>query len=237
MNKEDLILAKLESLEQEIQSLKSANQPIKDLKEDLEPVLKQVVTEVIGKLDHMGDRLNLDDLSDLLTTSLTSTGNLAEAIKMLNSMLELKETAQPIIKSVMDESIHALDGVSYRFSMDDVGSLLRQTLLNIGTLAEGMKTLSAVMELKDTVGDIPKLAMDDLIVCLEDFRSRGGFEGVQTLIEITDRLVTGLAGVNLDEVKPVGGLFGMLGALGKPEVKKGLGVALELAAALGRTKG
>lgn len=236
MNKEDLILAKLESLEAELKETKASMAVYRDLKTDFEPIMKQVVNEVICKLDRLGSRLQVDDLEDLVSSTLTSSGNLAEAVKMLNSMMELKETAAPIVKGAMNDAIDALDGVSYRFSIEDIGGLVHHTFLNFNNLTEALKILDSLMDLKDSAGEIPGLAMATLTDRLEDFKQRGGFEGVQALAQLGDRLVTGLAGVNLDEVKPVGGIFGLLGALGKPEVKKGLGVALELAAALGKSQ-
>lgn len=232
--KEDLILAKLEALTEEVRELKRAREPLLDLQETLEPILKQVVSEVIERLENMGGRLTMEDIDQLITTSLANTKNLNEGIKLLSSMMELKETAEPILKQGVGEAIQFLDSVTHSFDTEDLGNLTRQALLNIGNLGEAMQILSAAMEMKRTVGEIPKLMVDELIEKLEDFRQRGGFVGLEKLAAFGERFACGMAQVDLDKTQPITGIFGMLGALKRPEVQRGLGVAMELAAALGQ---
>ena len=52
------------------------------------------------------------------------------------------------------------------------------------------------------------------------------------MMEIGERVSARVKAINLDEVKPVTGIFGMLSALKRPEVQEGLGILLELAAVM-----
>ncbi len=237
MNNEELILAELKALRQEVQELKNRGKPLAEFRATLEPILRDLMGEAIEKLEHLGDKVSMESLEDLIANGLAASGSLAEGLKLLNGLMDLKHTAEPIVRQALDEAIAGLDSVAYRFSFDDLGSLLRQSLLNMGNLAEGLRLLSAGLELKSTVGDIPKIALDEVTAKLEDFRQQGGFVGLDKLHQLGMTLVCGLAELDLTKVKPVKGIFALLGALKRPEVQQGLGLAMELAGALGHNKG
>ncbi len=236
MTNEEKILAKLDQLAQEIQEVKQAARPYVDLKETLEPIINAAVSATIAKLDELGGNVSAESLGDLVTTTLVSSGNLAEALKALNAAMDLKHTLEPVGKQAYDMAVASLDQVSHRFDLSDVGKLLRQSLLNMGNLAEGLKMLSAVMDLKETMGPIPKIVYDEAVAKLEDFRQQGGFEGLEKLAHLGQALAIGMAKVDLEHAKPISGVFGMMSALKRPEVQYGLGVSMELAAALGSLK-
>ena len=236
MTKEDQILAKLDALTEEVAEAKKAIRPYQDFKETVEPIVHAAVLDCVTKLDSVGGRINSEDLSDLVTESLSSASNLTKGLKMLNGALELKETAAPIIDQVFQDTVETLDSVSHKFDMADVGDLLRHTMLNVGNLTEGLKLLGAAMDLKDTAGDIPRIMVEDLTEKLEDFRQKGGFEGLANLSTVAEKMAIGLGQVDLSKAKPITGMFGMLGALKRKDVQEGLGVAIELAGALSAVK-
>ena len=194
------------------------------------------VLDCVTKLDSVGGRINSEDLSDLVTESLSSAANLTTGLRMLNGALELKDTVAPIIDQVFQDTVETLDSVSHRFDMSNVSDLLRQSLLNMGNLTEGLKILGAAMDLKETAGDIPRIMVEDLTEKLEDFRQKGGFEGLANLSTIMEKMAIGMGQVDLAQAKPITGLFGMLGALKRKDVQEGLGVAIELAGALSAVK-
>ena len=233
MNNEELILARLDELTQEVRDAKRAVAPFIDLKSTMEPIVRAAVSETINKLDELGSNVSTEALGDLVTATLVSSESLSESLQFLNGAMDLKHTMEPVMRQAMDEAIHTLDSVSHRFSLDDVGQLLRETMLNMGNLAEGLKTLSAAMEFKENMSDISKVMMSDVVERLDDFNQKGGFDGIGKLMEMVQGLAVGMSSVDLQEIKPIKRVFGILGALKRPDVQHGLAVALEMAAALG----
>ena len=236
MTKEDQILAKLDALTAEVAEAKKAIRPYQDFKETMEPIMNAAVLDCITKLDSVGGRINSEDLSALVSESLASASNLTAGLKMLNAGMDLKETAGPIITQVFHDTVQGLDHVSHKFDMGNVTELVQQSLLNMGNLTEGLKLLGAAMDLKETAGDIPRIMVEDLTVKLEDFRAKGGFDGLANLTTILEKMAIGMGQVDLSKAKPITGMFGMLGALKRKDVQEGLGVAIELAGALSAVK-
>ncbi|MDX2470944.1 MAG: DUF1641 domain-containing protein [SAR324 cluster bacterium] len=236
MTKEDQILAKLEALTVEVAEAKKAIRPYQDFKETMEPIINAAVLDCITKLDSVGGRINSEDLSELATESLASAGNLTEGLRMLNGAMEFKKTAAPIVDQAFQDVVAGLDTVKHRFDMGEVQELVHQSLLNIGNFTELLKVLGAAMDLKDTAADFPRVMIDDLTEKLEDFRVKGGFDGIANLTTILEKMAIGMGQVDLSKAKPISGLFGMLGALKRPDVQQGLGVAIELAGALAAVK-
>lgn len=231
MTNEEKILAKLDELSEAVADARRAVRPMSDLKADMEPVVRQLVDEAIGKLG--GVDVDVDDVGRLIGSTLGSAGNLAEGVKTLNALLDLKKDMVPISKQAFNEAINGLDSVGHGFELDDLFMLLRQTVLNLGNLAEGLKTLNAAMEFKSDAGEISKQAMDMAIEQLDQLGRAGVFEGLGKLAQVGQKMTAAAADLDFSKAKPITGLFGMLGALKDPQVQKGLGVAMQLAGLLG----
>ncbi|MDT8446856.1 MAG: DUF1641 domain-containing protein [bacterium] len=231
MTNEEKILAKLDELTEAVAEARRAVRPMSDLKKDMEPVMRQLVDEAISKLG--GVNVDAEDVGRLVGATLGSAGNLAEGVKTLNALLDLKQDMVPVTKQAFNEIIHGLDSVGHGFDSDALFLLLRQTVLNLGNLAEGLKTLNAVMEFKEDASDISKMAMDMAIDQLESLKQKGVFEGLANLATVGEKLAGAAKDLDFSQVKPITGVFGMLGALKDPKVQKGLGVAIYMAGLLG----
>ncbi|OGG93920.1 MAG: hypothetical protein A2527_09970, partial [Candidatus Lambdaproteobacteria bacterium RIFOXYD2_FULL_50_16] len=219
MNNEELILQRLEELTEAVREAKAAVRPMTDLKNDLEPVVRQIFNETIDKLSRMTAHTDPAEIGELLGTTLSSAGNLAEGLRTLNGLIELKKDLEPISKGMFQEAVSALDMVSHGFSIDDLTHLLHQTVLSLGNLAEGLKTINAIMELKETITGLSQPAFADLIDKLEDLKSRGVLDGIAKLAQMGEKMAVAASHLDLSKAKPVTGMFGMLGALKDPKVQ------------------
>ena len=233
MNNEELILARLDELTEAVRDAKAAVRPMSDLRTDLEPIVQAIFNETIDKLGSMTAHTDPADVGDLVGQTLSSAGNLAEGLRTLNGLIDLKKDLEPITKSMFQEAVSALDMVGHGFSTNDLTFLLHQTVLNLGNLAEGLKSLNSLMEFKDTMGSLAEPAFTDLIDKLEELKQKGVMDGVVKLAQMGEKMAVSAADLDLSKAKPVTGIFGMLGAMKDPKVQKGMGVALQLAGLLG----
>lgn len=232
MTQEEKILARLDELTEALHETRRAARPFQDLKADMEPIIRQVLEEAIHKLGtHY--TVSIEDVGHLVGQTLSSSANLAEGLKTLNGLIDLKKDLEPVSKLVFGEAILALDKATHGFNGQDLAHLTQMAILNMGNMAEMMKMLGSVMELKHISDDLAKQALESAIEKLEELKKKGVLDGMVKLGEMGQKMAAKAATLDLSQVKPVTGLFGMLGALKKPEVQKGLGVALELAGLLG----
>ncbi|MCI5122814.1 MAG: DUF1641 domain-containing protein [Candidatus Electrothrix sp. AUS4] len=102
----------------------------------------------------------------------------------------------------------------------------------MANMAEMMKLLGSVMEMKRDVAELSGPVIDDIIERLENLKQRGLFEDLERLMEMGERVSARVKAINLEEIKPVTGIFGMMSAMKRPEVQEGLGIMLELAAVM-----
>ena len=236
MSNEEKILARLDELAADVADFKRAARPYTDLKEDLTPIITQIVTETISKLGGVEHRVDISEVADLIGTTLASSANLKAGVSTLNGLMDLKKDIEPMAKGMMNDCITSLDSVSHGFSTEALGELMKQTVLNLGNLAEGLKTISALMDLKDTAGDFSQQIFNDMIEQLDDLKKRGVLDGLAEMKGMGERLAIKMGELDLSKAKPVTGVFGMMGALKRPEVQEGMGVMLEMASVLSALK-
>ncbi|MCI5168165.1 MAG: DUF1641 domain-containing protein [Candidatus Electrothrix sp. GM3_4] len=98
----------------------------------------------------------------------------------------------------------------------------------MGNIAEVMKTLNSMMDMKRDVELLSGPIVDDLIERLEGFKQRGLFDDFQRMLDIGEQVSLKMKQVDLAGAKPITGIFGMISALKRREVQEGLGVLIEL---------
>ncbi|MFC1837765.1 hypothetical protein ACFLYW_03700, partial [Thermodesulfobacteriota bacterium] len=91
---EALILEKLDKLTEEVQSLKSG--VLYELKQDLQPIIKQTAPHVTSFLSDVEGQYNNEDLVMLLRKLLSNLDNFNSAMDMMKAGMELKDDAMPI---------------------------------------------------------------------------------------------------------------------------------------------
>ncbi len=82
MTNEEKILMRLEELSAEVREAKQAIQPYVELKQDLEPLINDMVISAIGKLSGLDRRFSLEDIGDMIGQLLISSKSISEALNV-----------------------------------------------------------------------------------------------------------------------------------------------------------
>ncbi|WP_339135271.1 MAG: DUF1641 domain-containing protein [Candidatus Electrothrix sp. GW3-4] len=232
MTNEEKILARLDELTEEVREAKRAVRPYVELKQELEPLVHSMVHEATARLSGLDKNVELEDVGDMVGQSLASSGNIAEALKTLNSIMDFKRDFEPYSKDMFQELALRLQTAFQGFEGENLQELIRQFIVNMGNMAEMMKLLSSFMDMRRDVAQLGGPVVDDMIERLDSLKKRGLFDDFERMMEIGERVSTRVKAIDLDEVKPVKGIFGMMSAMKRPEVQEGLGILLELAAVM-----
>ena len=228
MTNEEKILARLDELTEEVREAKQAIRPYVELKQDLEPLINSMVIETISRLNGLDKHVELEDVGDMVGQTLSSSKNLTEAMKTLDKVMEFKKDFQPYSKDLFKELVNQLQTTLQGFEGENLQELLKQFIVNMGNLAEGMKMLGSLMEMKSDAGSLSGLAFNELVERLECLKQRGVFDAFEQMIGVTERVGLKMKEIDFSTTEPVKGIFGMMAALKRPEVQEGLGVLIEL---------
>ncbi|CAK8723050.1 DUF1641 domain-containing protein [Candidatus Electrothrix laxa] len=228
MTNEEKILARLDELTEEVREAKRAVRPYMELKQELEPLVHSMVHEATARLSGLDKNVDLEDVGEMVGQSLASSSNIAEALKTLNSIMEFKRDFEPHGKDMFHELALRLQTAFQGFEGENLQELLRQFIVNMGNIAEMMKMLSSMMDMKRDVELLSGPVINDVVERLEGFKQRGLFDDLQQMLDIGEQVSVKMKQVDLDKAKPITGIFGMMSALKRPEVQEGLGVLIEL---------
>ncbi len=212
---EQMLLERLDRMEEQLQTLVRAQQGLAELKNDISPLLNSAVKIVIDELGMVEAGFQLEDFFNLLKRGLRSIRNLTQALEMLENLFDLWNAMEPMLKSTVPNLINYLD-----------------TLEQSGVF----RTYSAMLDVRAKVAQhypSEEIAArgDGFVVLLSLLKKLSHPE----MIGFINKLMDLPLWVNLQAAKPVGAM-GMLSAMGKKETRQGLGVALELTKALGKLK-
>ncbi|MEN8188209.1 MAG: DUF1641 domain-containing protein [Thermodesulfobacteriota bacterium] len=236
MTNEEKILERLDELTAEVKAAKQAIKPYVELKEEMEPLINDMVIETIGKLSGLDRRFALEDVADMTGQLLISSQNLTEALKSLNTFMEFKKDFAPYSKDIFKELVNQLQSSLQGFEPENLQELLRQFVVNMGNMADGLKMLGSIMEMKNDAGVLSKPIFNGAVERLECLKQRGVFDAFEYLLGMTERVGSKMQEVDLQKVEPVRGVFGMMAAMKRPEVQEGLGMLIELSALLSALK-
>ena len=228
MTNEEKILARLDELTQEVREAKAAIRPYVELKQEMEPLINDMVISAIGKMSGMDRRFDMEDVGEMVGQTLISSKNLAEALKSLNQIMEFKKDFEPYSKEMFKELVEQLQSTLQGFEPDKLQELLKQFISNMGNMADGLKMLGSIMEMKKDADGLSKLAFNDAVERLECLKQRGVFEAFEQVLGVTERVGAKMQEVDFQNVAPVRGIFGMMAAMKRPEVQEGLGILIEL---------
>ncbi len=212
MTNDELILQKLDALQGEVRELRASQKTYQELFDDMNPLIKQAFQTMLKEMSYVEDAFQLEDLYVLLKRGIRNVRNLAYMLDQLENAIELWQTMEPLMKSAVQNAIRYL------------GTLETQGVF---------RTYEAMLEVRAKVAqtydyeDIT--AMGDSFVWLVGLLKK--LSNPETMA-ILDKLVDVPARAKLGEAKPVGP-FGMLRAMGDPEIKKSMGIVLQLTKALG----
>uniref|UniRef100_UPI00405682F8 DUF1641 domain-containing protein n=1 Tax=Candidatus Electronema sp. TaxID=2698783 RepID=UPI00405682F8 len=228
MTNEEKILARLDELTEEVREAKRAVRPYAELKHELEPLIHSIVREATDRLSGLDKRVDLEEVGDMVGQSLASSKNIADAIKTLDSIMEFKRDAAPYAKDMFHELTLNLQTALQGFEGEQLQELIRQVIVNMGNLAEMMKMLSSLMDMKRDAAHLSGPVFNDMIERLDSLKKRGLLDDFERMMAIGERVSAKMKEIDLNNVKPVTGIFGMMSALKRKDVQEGLGVLIEL---------
>jgi uncharacterized protein YjgD (DUF1641 family) len=215
MTNDDLILQKLDALQEEVRELRRSQRTYQELFDDMNPLLRQAFQVMLKEMSYIEDAFQLEDLYLLVKRGVRNVRNLAYMLDQLENMVELWRTMEPMMKSTVHNLIRYL-----------------------GTLeVKGVfRTYEAMLQIRGKVAeqygpeDIAAMG-DSFVQLLGLLKKLSDPETMGLLDKLTD-----LPGkLRLEEARPVGPV-GMLMAMGSSEVKESLGVLLQLTKALASLK-
>ncbi len=236
MTNEEKILARLDELTLEVRQAKEAIRPYVELKKEMEPLVNDMVISTIGKMSGLDRRFELEDVGEMVGQTLIASKNISEAMNSLNKFMEFKKDFEPLSKDIFKELVEQLQNTLQGFEPENLQELLKQFIANMGNMAEGLKMLGSIMEMKKDADGLSKLAFNDAVERLECLKQRGVFEAFEQVLEITERVGARVKDIDFDKIEPVHGVFGMMRAMKRPEVQEGLGVLMELATVMTAVK-
>jgi len=229
MTNEEKILARLDELTEEVREAKRAVRPYAELKQELEPLIHSIVREATGRLSGLDKRVDMEEVGDMVGQSLASSKNIADALKTLDSIMEFKRDVEPYTKDMFQELTLRLQTALQGFEGENLQELLRQFIVNMGNLAELMKMLSSMMDMRRDAALLSGPIFNDIIERLDSLKHRGLFDDFERMLKIGERVSSKMKELDLTNAKPVTGFFGMRAALKRKEVQEGLGILMELA--------
>lgn len=215
MTNEELILRKLETIETELLEIRSARETLQELKKDLNPLVKQSFYVLLRELGQVESGFQLEDIFHLMKRFLRNIRNIAEAMDMLENVMDLWKTMEPLMKSAVHHGVREL-----------------------GVLEERgvFRTYKAMLDVRAKVaqhyGPEDIEAMGDSFVAMLGLLKK---MSDPKMVELLDKLTELPKAVNLAEAKPAG-VMSLLSAMRDPDTKQGIGVALEMTKALGKLK-
>ena len=228
MTNEEKILARLDELTEEVRQAKEAIRPYVELKQEMEPLINDMVISAIDKLSGLDRRFEAEDVVDMIGQLMISSKSISEALKSLDRFMEFKQDFEPYSKQMFAELVEQLQTTLHGFDPEQLQELFKQFVVNLGNMADGLKMLGSIMEMRKDAAMLSRLAFNEAVERLECLKQRGVFDAFEQVLAVTERVGAGMQELDLAEARPVRGVFGMMSALRRPEVQEGLGVLIEL---------
>ncbi len=207
MNNEELILKRLDHLEDEIAPVAESARSMRELRDELEPRLNEAVQALIVELADVEADFQMEDLLYLMKKSMRNVRNFTFALDQLKNMIDFALTVEPLLKTTVPEIIIYLNNLEQKGIFNLLPVVLKVTeKLAQSYTAEELEQLGGC--LVDLMSVVQKLATPEAMA----------------LLEKTAELP---AKVDLSQAKPVG-FWGLMGRMGDSEIKQGMGVLMEL---------
>lgn len=215
MNNEDLIMARLSGIEEQLKILVKSQESMAELRKDLTPLVGSTFRIMMQELGEVEFGFQLEDFFALLKRGLRSIRNITYALEQLENVIDLWQAMEPMLKSSVPHLIHYLD------------NLERQGVF---------RTYSAMLEVRAKVashyGPEEIAAMGEGFVLILGILKK---LSQPEIVQFINRLLDLPLEANLEEARPLGPL-GALAALKHAETRQGIGVMLQLTKALGKLK-
>jgi uncharacterized protein YjgD (DUF1641 family) len=215
MTQEAALAERLDRLEAQIAPMVQSAKALSELRDELAPRVNEAVQALIVELADVESDFQLEDLVYLLKNVMRNVKNLNFTLDQLKNLIDFAVIAEPVLKTTVPQIIYYFDDLEQKgvFRLLSTGLDILRRIGSTYSAEELQQIADGVVQL---AGSLQKLTSPEALAMLEkaaDLPSQ----------------------VNVKEAKPVG-FWGMLGALSRPEVKEGMGVAMEFTAGLARLK-
>ncbi|QGY39776.1 DUF1641 domain-containing protein [Pseudodesulfovibrio cashew] len=211
MKREDEILERLDRLEALMTPLAESARTMSEFKEELAPRVNELVRHVIVELAEIDSDFQLSDLTRLGKDMLRNIRNIDFALNQMKNLIDFVQTAEPLMKITVPHYINRLDELEQK----GVFALLRTGLATLEKLAE---TYSPE-EIEEICATLVKLTG-----VLRKLGSPEAAGFVEHMASLPGR-------VDLSRAEAVGAMD-LFRAMGDEEVRKGLGVLMQLTKAM-----
>lgn len=211
MKKEDEILQRLDRLERLMTPMAESARSMNEFKEELTPRVNELVRHVIVELAEIDSDFQLSDLTRLGKNMLRNVNNINYALNQLKNAIDFAETAEPLMKITVPYYIARMDELEQK----GVFTLLKTGL---GTLEKLAETYTA--EEIDEIGTT-------LINMMGALQKLGSPEAV----DFVDHMASIPGKVDVSKTEAVGAMD-MFRAMGDEDVRKGMGMLLQLTKAM-----
>jgi len=215
MTNEELILERLDRIENQLAPIVQTASGLRELKEDLTPLSSQAIRLLIKELEDVESSFQLEDLLGLIKRILKSVKNMVFALDQLENIVDFVTTIEPLLKSSVPQLINYLDDLEQK-------GVLRVIQAMLDVRAKIARAYDA--EAIDKIGD-GAVAMLGLAEKFSDPQA----------VTFLEKFAEMPAKVDLSQCKRVGP-FGLLSACTNKEIREGLGVLMELTKAMGTLK-
>jgi len=208
MTQEALILERLDRLEARIAPVAESARSISELREELAPRVNEAVQALISGLSDVESDFQLEDLTFLLKKMMRNVNTFNFSLDQLKNVIDFIQMAEPLLKNSVPQLISFLDELEQK----GVFRLLNTSL-------EIVKNLSQSFSPDDL--EQTRNGMVRLLTAVKKLTEPRAVALIERAAEIPGR-------VDPSRAREVG-LMGMMGAMSDPEIKRGMGVLLELA--------
>ncbi len=207
MTNEKQILDLLYDLDKKVSPLTASANSINDLKEDFAPRVNELMHHLIVELADIEADFQIEHLLHLIKKGLRNVSNFNYSLDQLKNLIDLSQTAEPLLKTTIHQLIQSLDSLQ-ESGLFDLAHLAISTVRKISTTYSTADLEQLFDGLVSLFGMLIKLTTPEAL----------GF--LDKAADIPGRL-------NLSKAKSTGPLA-MLTAMGNSEVREGMGVLLEL---------
>lgn len=215
MDKQDLILERLDAIESQLAVVHANAEAANSLKQELSPIANDAFRVLLHELGDVENGFQLEDLFDLVKRGMLSVRNITYVLEQLENVIDLWRTMEPLLKSTVPQTIAYLDTLEQRGVFRTYGAMLEVRA-----------------KVASEYGPEQIEQMGDAFVFLLGMLNKLSDPRVRETIE---KGAEAFATVDLTESKEVGPV-GMVRALSSKEAKEGLGVILELMKTMGKLK-
>lgn len=215
MNKEELILERLDRIEAQLTPMAESFRAANELKEDATPLANHAFQLMIKELEDVETSCQIEDLLEFLKRLLRSVRTITYALDQVENLVDFITTLEPLLKRSVPQLIHYLDDLEQR----GVFRILNATL--------GVRAKIAAAYSPEDIEQI-----GDGLVSLLGLAKKMTQPQVLAFLEALADIPCEVEFSKAKEVGP----FGFLWALGQKDVKEGLGVLVELTKSMGKLR-